>query len=114
MNIVCFRVGGVSRAFPRASWDKLIGPKPPEGFESNGCTCSPDYLADRPVWPACVIHDWHYATGKVSRWTADWRFFRNLYRLLRIGGLIFGAAFVLGLTYWWAVRTKGRAYWRVR
>jgi hypothetical protein len=110
MNVVVFWVRGAPRVFPRETWDRLIGPKPPENFVTDGCSISPDWIADRPVWPACVIHDWQYSISGlgVSRWRADWILFRNLYRLLRIGGLFFGAAFVASLTYWWAVRTRAR------
>ena len=107
MNTVMFMVQGCPRYFLCESWDKLIGPKPPEGYATNGCTFSPDYVADRPVWPACVIHDYHYS-GVVSRWKADWIFMRNLYRLLRVGRFSPLPALGVSLIYWWAVRTKGK------
>lgn len=110
MMTVAFNVKGERRVCLRERWDRLLGPKPPEGFATDGCSFSPDYIAHRPVWPACIVHDYHYSAGeaKVSRRHADWVFFRNLYRLLRMGGMFFGAAFVVSAIYWWAVRTKGR------
>lgn len=107
MTTITFVVGGVPRPCSRETWDRLIGPKPPEGYVTDGCTMSPDYVADRPVWPACVIHDWHYS-GVVSRWRADWRFMRNIYRLLRAGDFFLPSAVAVSLTYWWAVRTRGK------
>ena len=106
MSTVTFMVGGVLRSFPRESWDRLIGPKPPETFATDGCSISPDAVYGRPVWPACIIHDWHYS-GQVSRWKADWIFQRNVYRLLRMGGLFFAYSFAVSLMYWWAVRSRG-------
>ena len=105
---VTFFVRGVPRSFPREHWNRLIGPKPPDGYATDGCSLSPDYLATRPVWPACIIHDWHY-TGVVSRWRADWRFLRNVYRLL--AGVSIVPRFGVSLMYWWGVRSRaGGAY----
>ncbi|HRT03619.1 MAG TPA: hypothetical protein P5513_06730 [Candidatus Diapherotrites archaeon] len=36
--------------------DLLHGPKPPDDFEGNGCTLSPDFWFRE----ACRIHDWEY------------------------------------------------------
>lgn len=105
MVTITFIVGGSPRVCFRETWDRLIGPKPPEGYTTDGCTLSPDYVADRPVWPACVIHDYHY-TGVVSRWRADWIFMRNLYRLLRVEDFFFGSAVLVSVAYWWAVRAR--------
>ena len=110
MSTITFYVRGTPRLCSREKeWDRLIGPKPPEDFECDGCSLSPDYIADRAIWPACIIHDYHYrASGLgVSRWGADWIFLRNVYRLLRLGRLNFGVAIYVSLIYWWAVRTKG-------
>ena len=107
MTTITFMVGGAHRSCMRETWDRLIGPKPPEGYAADGCTLSPDYVADRPVWPACVVHDYHY-TGVVSRWRADWILMRNIYRLLRAEDFSVLPALFVSLTYWWAVRTRGR------
>ena len=113
MTTIFFRVRDVPRYCFREVWDALIGPKPPEGWETDGCSFSPDYIANRHVWPACVIHDFHYSGAGVSRWRADWIFFRNLYRLLRGGGLAFYASFAVALVYWWAVRTRAKGAYAV-
>ena len=41
---------------PRKLEDLLVGPKPPDEFEGDGCSFSPD------LWfrAACRIHDWEY------------------------------------------------------
>jgi len=106
MSTVYFWVRGSRRTCPRDVWNRLIGPLPPEGMETDGCSWSPDWIADRPVWPACVVHDFHYSGAGVSRWRADWIFLRNLYRLLRINGFFFLSAFGVAAIYFWAVRTR--------
>jgi hypothetical protein len=89
-------------------WSALQGPKPPAGFECNGCTFSPDTLpGGLKVWPACVIHDYHYSQARplggtwASRRRADAIFYGNVYRGARIQGR----------SLWRASRTAG-AYWR--
>ena len=79
---------------------ELLGPKPPDWFVGDGCTMSPDGW-----WrEACRWHDWCYATEMVSRWTADWYFYRNLLRL--------HVPPKQCLVYWLAVRTCGWRAWR--
>jgi len=105
MSTITFFVRGQPRHFLREHWDRLIGPRPPDGYVTDGCSWSPDSFANRVIWPACVIHDWHYS-GQVSRWKADWIFLRNVYRLL--AGVSIVPRFGVSLMYWWAVRTRAK------
>ena len=74
---------------PAELLDKMRGPKPPDDFKSNGCTCSPDSIGGVDLRPACHFHDYHYSLPKGHKdrdeddneaWRAktDFRFFRNL------------------------------------
>ena len=67
------RVSGEDRGVSVALWIRLRGPKPPYTFECDGCSNSPEsYRTWRgrvyKIWPACVIHDFHYRTeGALTR-----------------------------------------------
>lgn len=105
-------VSGEWRPIRRAFWDSLEGPKPPgRAFKSNGCTFSPDYLRGKPVWPCCVIHDYHYNGGFVSREEADAILRRNICKLLRAEGMNRVSAFALSWAYWTGVRKGGRKFY---
>lgn len=48
----------------------LVGEKPPDDFEGDGCTCAPD------LWfrEACRYHDWAYAKlRKMDPNSQEWR-----------------------------------------
>lgn len=80
-TVKMFWVSGQPRWVSVGLWDKLEGPKPPSFFKSNGCSYSPDYVLGKPIWPACVIHDWHYHSGgpDISQKRADRIFAKNVY-----------------------------------
>lgn len=62
----------------------MRGPKPPDWFVSNGCTCSPDSLFGVDISLACHYHDWHYrhrwpgGNNEKARYIADRYFLFNL------------------------------------
>jgi hypothetical protein len=95
-------------------WSALKGPKPPAGFECNGCTLSPDTLpGGLKLWPACVLHDYAYSPARplggtwASRRRADVIFRRNLYLCARIQGKSRLRATYVSATYFRAVRLFG-------
>ncbi len=45
---------------------KMVGPKPPDWFESNGCSRSPDVLFGVDLRPAAHWHDWGYSLASVD------------------------------------------------
>lgn len=68
-------------------WNALEGPKPPYGFKNDGCTIVHDFDGDVALWPACVIHDWHYSSKcstVTKRMAADTKFGVNTYRIQRL------------------------------
>jgi len=84
-------INGGFRDIRRDWWDELIGPKPPKRFDNDGCTLAFDYWHGLMVWPACVIHDWHYSAqierevaNPPSRFMSDYAFFMNTYKILRL------------------------------
>jgi len=60
----------------------MLGPRPPDDFESNGVTCGPDILGTADLRPAAHWHDFAYGIGGTEddRYRDDWRFNRNLKR----------------------------------
>ncbi len=38
----------------------MVGPRPPDWFESNGCSNAPDVLFGADLRPAAHFHDWAY------------------------------------------------------
>lgn len=88
---------------------KLVGPQPPDGFVSNGCSCSPDEIGPVVIWPACHFHDYHYRDLGVSsqlRTQADRWLYLNL--------LECGASKVTALAYWLFVRAWGFRHYEWR
>jgi hypothetical protein len=97
-------------------WDALEGPKPmPAGFtESDGCSKSPDYWVTIggkrfKLWPACLIHDWHYRSGVLggtwaSRSRADQILRHNIRQLVILQGGSQTQAMRIAWTYWAGVR----------
>lgn len=65
---------------PESLVEKMEGPRPPEEFESDGCTGVWDYLIAVDCRPACFWHDHRYGVGgcKRKRLEADLAFYRNL------------------------------------
>lgn len=117
MRNLLFNVSGKQRACPRRWWRALKGPKPdPQLFRCDGCSNSPDTWRGLLIWPACVIHDYHYRTGVLGgTWTdrkrADDIFRWNAELLLRLQGLGFRAK-MLSWLYWGRVRVWGRKAYR--
>ena len=116
-----FKVGGKRIAITSDLWFSLLGPRPNHDFECDGCSNSPDSyhtITGRvfKLWPACVIHDYHYRTkgGLISltrdaagRREAD-RIFRENLRLCiaHSGGSKFDQR-RLSWLYWGRVRVWG-------
>lgn len=106
-----FKVSGETRHFPAEYWLQLEGPKPPKPkeFECNGCSCSPDYFKHYDIWPACVIHDWHYGTSILGpnwagRREADQILRRNLAKALALQGANKWYQWSIPYIYWGRVR----------
>lgn len=118
MRNLLFQVGGKTRACPRGWYRQLEGPKPdPTTFVCDGCSNSPDTWRGLLIWPACVIHDYHYRTGVLGgtwrdRALADLKFRRNVVSLLRLQGLTGWRANVLAWIYYGRVRIWGRSAYR--
>ncbi len=111
-DTISLLVSGVYRTLPKPIWDKLLGPKPDEDFVNNGCTMSPDMVMGKPVWPACVIHDYHYnAPFKTSRDVADRIFRENIKIVLQAYGMNFLLARLLAFFYYRAVRRAGKPFY---
>lgn len=75
-----FFCSGEAREVPGLVWRSLLGPKPPEGYRCDGCSSSPDRLFGVDIWPACVIHDYHYREGVIG---GTWHARRAADRILR-------------------------------
>jgi len=60
--------------------DKMVGPVPENGFESDGMTGCPDVIAGVDCRPAALFHDYAYTIGgdENDRWKADRDFCVNL------------------------------------
>lgn len=117
-EIVSLKVAGAWRPLPASVWYQLHGPRPDPRFGSkDGCTCSPDFWRGKPIWPACVIHDYHYQRGGcrplgngswADRRDADSILRRNIRFLLRRQGLRRLEAGFVAWLYWGRVRIWGR------
>lgn len=85
---VRFYINGKAHFVRVSTWNRLLGPKPPERYACDGCTGVPDSMWSFDVWPACVIHDWHYDPDgpEIRRWVSDIVFGLNCYITLRIKG----------------------------
>lgn len=102
-------VSGRRRLVRREWYDPLEGAKPPEYFESNGCSYSPDWLRGYLLWPACHLHDWAYDCGGdwAARRQADAELYRNLLALLLEQGASRWLAYRVAWVYWGRVRLWG-------
>lgn len=104
-------VSGQFRWIPSDMWNSLKGPKPPYMFENDGCSFSPDTTTTGEVlWPACVIHDWHYHHGPslgLSRAKADAILRKNIGILLKMQGVGWWRRQWYAWTRWAAVRYLG-------
>jgi hypothetical protein len=109
-----WRVNGQWRGCPVEWWDALLGPKPDDDFDCNGCTSSPDRYMGYHIWPACRIHDWHYDIDgpDVPRILADLIFRINIWRILRAQNCPRLRAIYLSFAYWGAVSLVGRPFYR--
>jgi hypothetical protein len=97
-------------------WSAMVGPKPdPEEFtDSDGCSKSPDYWetiggSRWKLWPACLIHDYHYRKGVLggtwaSRLKADHILRQNIRQLVLLQGGTQTQATRISWTYWAGVR----------
>ena len=104
-----FKVSGEIRHYPKRLYNKLEGLKPPEGFECNGCSCSPDYWRGKPIWVGCVLHDYAYVLGNTwaDRYDADKNFYYNLKKILIEKGISNIEATSAAWLYWGRVRLWG-------
>jgi len=122
--LIAFVVGKRTLRFPIGLWLAMEGPRPPEGYECDGCSHSPDgwwswvthVLYTLVV--ACTIHDYHYSEEKPLG--ADWRarmeadaiLRRNLRTVILMqGGTRWEAEWIAWL-YWGQVRILGDGAWR--
>ena len=131
-----FRVSGHELECSFTLWSALKGPKPalPMDWESDGCSGgSPDAWRTWPrrryfkLWPACVIHDYHYRypkpghawdaeplllAGAAGRKYADDTLRQNIITLIRMqgGGRI--QARRIAWLYWGRVRIWGVDSWQ--
>lgn len=117
MRNLIFNIAAKRRAVPRKWWAELIGPKPETSFACDGCSNSPDDWRGYLIWPACVIHDFHYRTGILggtwrSRQTADLIFRQNVVKLLGLQGANAPTAHSLAWLYWGRVRIWGKSSYR--
>lgn len=105
-----FRVGNEVRTYPLEWWDALRGAHPdPRDFGCDGCSFSPDRLFGIELWPACVVHDYHYRAKIYFRRFADTCFYYNLLLVCRQQGAPAWLARCLAWLYWGRVRIWGGA-----
>ncbi len=108
-----FLVSKEIRDFPTEYWNQLEGPKPNPEFKCNGCSMSPDYIRHYQIWPACVVHDYHYSsanplTGTWSGRREGDRFLRsNIEICLRLQGANRFTQRRISWLYWGRVRIWG-------
>lgn len=102
-------------------WSALLGPKPalPMDWESDGCSGgAPDTFGRFKLWPACVIHDYHYryTTGLPNGWQgrkqADDALYWNLHTLVKLQGGGKLRAHRIAWAYWGRVRMWGQDSWQ--
>jgi hypothetical protein len=117
MRHLVFQVSGTPRVVSRRLWYKLEGPLPGTDFPCDGCSNSPDFWGEYLLWPACVIHDYHYreeifGTDWRARTKADAVFRRNMVTILRLQGCGRIRARRLAWFYWGRVRIWGQSAYR--
>jgi hypothetical protein len=117
MRNLVFKVASKRRSVPRHWWTQLVGPRPETSFACDGCSNSPDDWRRFMIWPACVIHDFHYRTGILggtwqSRQAADKIFRHNVVKLIALQGGCACTGQVLAWVYWGRVRIWGRSSYR--
>lgn len=116
-SFLTFRVSKQALDVSRRLWNLLRGPKPKAGFACDGCSMSPDKIRKYKIWPACVVHDFHYEPDAplggtwYGRLVAD-RFLRdNIYDLMRAQGASHRFAKATSRLYYGRVRIWGaKAY----
>lgn len=122
---VRFYVAGQERVVGDRLWSRMRGPLPAEDFACDGCSFSPDRLGGLKLWPACVVHDYHYRTAELrldglytsetapvpgtaaGRRYADWALYWNLYELVLAQGRGKAKAHAIASLYWGRVRVWG-------
>lgn len=120
-----FKVSGKELFVSARLWSELEGPLPPAGFECDGCSHSPDVYypfggtKTFKLWPACVVHDYHYRAADVleprdadARAKADAILYRNLMRCIEHSGGSPFAQHRLAWLYWGRVRMWGAGAWQ--
>jgi hypothetical protein len=123
MSALEFRVSGDTRQCSFTLWSALKGPKPalPMDWESDGCSGgSPDTWRtwrgrSFKLWPACVIHDYHYRyglevlglSGAAARKYADDTLRENITTLVKLQGGGRFRARRIAWAYWGRVRIWG-------
>lgn len=120
-------VSGKSLYVSAKLWLSLTGPRPPRRFECDGCSWSPDVYFPLgssktfKLWPACVIHDYHYRTESIftrdaaGRAKADRILYENLKKCVAFSGGGRVAQHRLAWLYWGRVRIWGASafqHWR--
>lgn len=65
---------------PPRLWWAMEGPRPPDNYVGNGCTCAPNRIGGADLRAACHFHDYAYESGgdERDRLRADSTFYRNL------------------------------------
>lgn len=113
-----FQVGNRIRVCRADLWAALSGPKPSDRWESDGCSCSPDWWQRVPLWPACRLHDFAYSTEApfggswASRREADRVFRENLLITFDIYEVPRLRASSLSWLYWSRTRLYGSRYYK--
>lgn len=102
-----FSVAGRRMQVSVGLWSRMTGPLPPEGYACDGCSMSPDSWRRFKLWPACVVHDYHYREGVVSRADADAALRQNLRELVLAQGGSRSEAERIAWIYWGRVRIWG-------
>lgn len=111
---------------------RMVGPRPPKTFVSNGCSCAPDCVLGADLRPACHWHDYlyqHVVKNAEDRRLADGLLYQNIYRCCyktrgdrsrpwyqRLAGYVPG--FVAGLYFrrvraWGELFCAGESCWSV-
>ena len=112
-----FEVAGKPRSCRNEWWDSLEGSKPDTEFKCDGCSTSPDYWKHIHLWPACIVHDFHYREAiygddAAARQEADRYLYANVVALVAMQGGSTTRARALGWLYWGRVRVWGRKAYR--
>jgi hypothetical protein len=106
---------GAWKEFRLDWWEALEGPHPPSGFPNDGCTVVPQRHGRVALWPACVIHDWHYSPlceEITFQIVADYKFMQNLYKVQRLQGVSRVRASAVALKRFAGVQKFGKFFFK--